>query len=162
MPPNSSSDGAADAPDSATEQQAGVGLKALVKRLAEEFSADPQTLVRVASIFRDVRERAPDLFVPGAGALATAFGAAEAAGRVDPDPIYTALGEWALDAEGEPIERMRRDCLRFQSAMMRGAMRLNAADAEKCTESLLALQRFNFLQIALLASLSARSQAEGG
>jgi diguanylate cyclase (GGDEF)-like protein len=162
MPPNSSSDSGADAPDSAAEQPAGVGLKALVKRLAEEFSADPPTLARVASVFRDVRERAPDLFVPAAGALATAFDAAEAAGRVDPEPIYTALGEWALDAEGEPIERMRRDCLRFQIAMTRGAMRLNAANAEKCTEILLALQRFNFLQIALLASLSARSQGEGG
>jgi len=162
MPPNSSSDSGADAPDSAAEQPAGVGLKALVKRLAEEFSADPPTLARVASVFRDVRERAPDLFVPAAGALATAFDAAEAAGRVDPEPIYTAVGEWALDAEGEPIERMRRDCLRFQIAMTRGAMRLNAANAEKCTEILLALQRFNFLQIALLASLSARSQGEGG
>ena len=53
-----------------------LGQSELAGDLAEEFSADPQTLVRVASIFRDVRERAPDLFVPGAGALATAFGAA--------------------------------------------------------------------------------------
>ena len=61
-PPNSSSEGGADAPDSAgaaaPDAEAGVGLKALVARLAEEFSADPQTLARVAALFREVRERA--------------------------------------------------------------------------------------------------------
>jgi predicted signal transduction protein with EAL and GGDEF domain len=39
---------------------------------------------------------------------------------------------------------------------------LYSSDPERCAESILALQRFNFLQIALLASLSARSQDEGG
>src|SRR5262249_8461358 len=61
----------------------------------------------------------------------------------------------------EPIERMRRDCQRFQAAMTRGALRLHGADAERCAESLLALQRFNFLQLAVLTSLAARGQ-EGG
>lgn len=144
------------------EQEPGVGLRALVGRLAEEFRADHQTLARVASVFGEVRERAPDLFVPAAGALAPAFADTEASGGGDAEPVYAALGEWALDAEGEPIERMRRDCLRFQSAMTRGALRLYAGDPERCAESLLALQRFNFLQLALLASLSARSQEEGG
>ena len=159
--PNSSSEAgelsrgldAAEGQDSAS----GIGLRALVDRLAEEFSADGPSLARVSAIFRDVRDKAPDLFVPAAGALGPAL---EAEG--DPGPILTALGEWALDAEAEPIERMRRDCQRFQTAMTRGVLRLHAGDAEQCADGLLALQRFNFLQLALLASLAARSQGEGG
>jgi diguanylate cyclase (GGDEF)-like protein len=73
-----------------------------------------------------------------------------------------ALGEWVLDAESEPIERMRRDCQRFQAAMTRGALRLYAGEPERCADILIALQRFNFLQLALLASLAARGQGEGG
>ena len=159
--PNSSSDGGVNASDPAAaageENESGVGLKALVARLAQEFSADPQSLARVAAVFREVRDKAPDLFVPAAGALGSAFD-----GPDHPEAIYTALGEWGLDAEGEPIERMRRDCQRFQTAMTRGVLRLQAGDAEACAESLLALQRFNFLQLALLASLAARTQGEGG
>jgi predicted signal transduction protein with EAL and GGDEF domain len=158
--PNSSSDGGASAPDPAAagqENESGVGLKALVARLAEEFSADPKSLARVAAVFREVRDKAPDLFVPAAGALGPAFDAPDGL-----EAIHTALGEWGLDAEGEPIERMRRDCQRFQTAMTRGVLRLHAGDPERCVESLLALQRFNFLQLALLASLAARSQGEGG
>lgn len=148
IPPNSSS----DAPEAAPS------LDALTARLAEEFGAGPDVLSLVAAVFCDVRERAPDLFVPAAGALDAAFtrdGAAPAA-------IMAALGEWALDAESEPLERMRRDCQRFQAAMTRGALRLYASEAERCAESLIALQRFNFLQLALLASLAARGQEEGG
>jgi len=166
IPPNSSSDSGTDAPDpalaAATEADPGVGLRALVGRLAEEFSADPKTLARVASVFGEVRERAPDLFVPAAGALAPAFANAGASDGAGAEAIYAAVGEWALDAENEPIERMRRDCLRFQGAMTRGVLRLYAGDPERCAESLLALQRFNFLQLAVLASLSARSQEGGG
>ncbi len=166
IPPNSSSDGGADAPDPAsapgTQREPGVGLGALVGRLAEEFGADRQTLARVASVFGEVSARAPDLFVPAAGTLASAFKDVEASGGGDAGPVHAALGEWALDAENEPIERMRRDCLRFQNAMTRGVLRLYAGDPERCAESLLALQRFNFLQLALLASLSARGQEEGG
>ncbi|MBI1965098.1 MAG: phosphodiesterase [Betaproteobacteria bacterium] len=166
IPPNSSSDNGADASDPASatgaEKEPGVSLRALVGRLAEAFSADPKTLARVASVFGEVRERAPDLFVPAAGALAPAFAVTEAAGGADTEPVYAALGEWALDAEGEPIERMRSDCMRFQSAMTRGVLRLYAGDPERCAESLLSLQRFVFLQLALLASLSARSQEGGG
>ena len=164
-PPNSSSEGGADAPDSAgaaaPDAEAGVGLKALVARLAEEFSADPQTLARVAALFREVRERAADLVVPAAGALTPALTNAATDGAAA-EAIYAAIGEWALDAENEPIERMRRDCQLFQSGMTRGVLRLYAANPERCSESLLALQRFNFLQLAVLASLSARSQGEGG
>ncbi len=162
--PNSSSDGGTAGADQASspEQAAGVGLGALIARLAEEFSADPRTIARVAVVFAEVHDRAPDLFVPAAGALAIAFAAAAASDGADVQPVHAALGEWALDAEGEPIERMRRDCLRFQSAMTRGALRLYAGEPELCTETLLALQRFNFLQLALLASLSARGQEEGG
>jgi diguanylate cyclase (GGDEF)-like protein len=156
-PPNSSSD--AGAPEAA-DGDSGAGLRALVARLAEEFSADAPTIARVASVFRDVRERAPDLFVPAPVALAPSF---EAVGSArDAGAVYTALSEWALDAEGEPLERMRRDCQRFQTAMTRGALRLHAGEPDQCSEILLALQRFNFLQIALLASLAARGQAEGG
>lgn len=158
IPPNSSS----DAPGEAAAPEAGVGLRALVVRLAEDFSAGPDTLARVASVFADVRERAADVFVPAAGGLATAFDSNVASGGGDPEPLYAALGEWALDAESEPIERMRRDCLRFQGAMTRGALRLYGADAGECAENLLALQRFNFVQLALLASLAARSQESGG
>ncbi len=163
-PPNSSSDRGGGAPDpaSAPEPEPGVGLTALVGRLAVEFGADPKTLACVASVFVEVRERAPDLFVPAAGGLATVFASAAGSDGADIGPFHAALGEWALDAEGEPIERMRRDCLRFQSAMTRGALRLYAGDLECCTENLLALQRFVFLQIALLASLAARGQEEGG
>ncbi len=140
----------------------GVGLGALVANLAEEFGAGPATLTTVAKVFCDVRERAPDLYVPAAGTLDVAFSGACAVGTVDTAPITVALGEWALDAEGEPLERMRRDCQRFQSAMTRGALRLYADEPERCAETLLALQTFNFLQLALLASLAARGQAEGG
>ena len=151
IPPNSSSETAdaaavADAPS----------LGALTARLAEEFGATSETLAAVAAVFGDVRERAPDLFVPAAGALDSAFAKGGA------DPIIAALGEWALDAEGEPIERMRRDCQRFQAAMTRGALRLYSSEPERCSESLIALQRFNFVQLALLASLAARGQGEGG
>ncbi len=155
-----------DAPDlpapPAAEKESGVGLRALIGGLAENFGADRETLRRVASLFAEMLERAPDLFVPAAGALATAFAEIEKSGGGDAEPVYAALGEWALDAEGEPIERMRRDCLRFQNAMTRGALRLYAGDPERCAESLLALQRFNFLQLALLASLTARGEEEGG
>lgn len=152
IPPNSSS----EMPEAGAE--AAPSLGALTARLAEEFSADPDTLRLVAVLFCDVRERAPDLFVPAAGTLDAAF----TKGGADAAPIIAALGEWALDAESEPLERMRRDCQRFQAAMTRGALRLYAAEPERCAESLIALQRFNFLQMALLASLAARGQSEGG
>jgi diguanylate cyclase (GGDEF)-like protein len=154
--PNSSSEEGAPAPEAGPDET-GADPKALVGRLAQEFGADAATLNRVASLFGEVRERAPDLFVPAAGALATAFAEGGAVA-----PVHAALAEWALDAEAEPIERMRRDCLRFQNAMTRGALRLYAADAERCTESLLALQRFVFLQLALIASLAGRGQEGGG
>lgn len=154
IPPNSSSE------EGVAEQ--GVGLGALIAGLAGEFGAGADTLATVAAVFRDVRERAPDLFVPAAGALDVAFASTAVSGDADTAQITAALGEWALDAEGEPLERMRRDCLRFQSAMTRGAMRLYAGEPERCVDSLLALQRFNFLQMALLASLAARGQEEGG
>lgn len=164
MPPSSSSDGGAGAPEPAaaagSEQEPGVGLRALVGRLAEEFGVDRKVLARVASIHREVGERAPDLFVPAAGALGPAFAQADA--PTGAEAVHAALGEWALDAEGEPIERMRRDCLRFQNAMARGVLRLHASDPERCAEDIGALQRFVFLQVSVLASLSARSQEGGG
>ena len=147
---------------SESEPEGSVGLRALIARLAEDFSADPRTLNSVASLFGEMLARAPDVTVSAAGGLPAAFASMLAAGGADAEPVYVALGEWALDAEGEPIERMRRDCLRFQSAMTRGALRLHAGDPERCAESLLALQRFTFLQLAVLASLSARSQEGGG
>ena len=159
-PQNSSSDGGAAAPASGPSAEARVGLQALAQRLAEEFGADRRSLGRVASLFVAVRERAPDLFVPAAGAIAPALEGIAGGGSVE--PVFAALGEWALDAEAEPIERMRRDCQRFQAALTRGAVRLQAGDAEECAQSLLAVQRFNFLQTALLASLAAKSQGEGG
>jgi diguanylate cyclase (GGDEF)-like protein len=137
----------------------------MVRRLAEEFGADPATIAGVASVFMDVRDRAPDLFVPASGTLAGALASAASPGESGADPIeavYAALEEWAMDAESEPIERMRRDCLRFQSALTRGTLRLYAEDPDGCAAKLLALQRFNFLQLAVLASLSARGQGEGG
>lgn len=155
--PNSSSEAAAP-----PGTDSGVDLAALVLRIADEFGVTPDVLVRVAVVFREVREQAPDLFVPAAGGLDPALTGIEASSGREPGALYAALGEWALDAEGEPLERMRRDCLRFQNAMTRGVLRLYAADAERCAESLVALQRFNFLQLALLAALASRSQDEGG
>src|SRR5258706_9547229 len=140
-PQNSSSESGADAPDPAagagTEPEAGVGLGALVKRLAEEFKADSQTLARVASLFREVRERAADLVVPAPGALAPALADAAAPEGASAEAIYAAVGEWALDAGNEPIERIRRDCQLFQSAMTPGVLRLHAAHPERCVEILL-------------------------
>ena len=165
IPPNSSSENAAavtDPPTIVRLQDPAFGLRALVERLAQEFDAGPETLARVASTFGEVQERAPDLFIQAAGAIAPAFASMNVSDGADAEAVYAALGEWALDAEGEPIERMRRDCLRFENAMTRGALRLYAGDPERCAESLMALQRFNFLQVALLASLSARSQESGG
>jgi len=164
MPPNSSSDGGGNAPDPAAsaglEQEPRGGLRALIGRLAEEFGVDAKVLARVALVYREVGERAPDLFVPAAGALAPAFANTEASAGAE--PVFAALGEWALDAEAEPIERMRRDCLRFQSAMVRGVLRLYSGNPEVCAENILALQRFIFLQASVLASLSARSQEGSG
>ena len=136
-------------------------MAALVARLATEFGTDSKTIHSVASIFEDVRARAPDLFVPAAGVLAAALSRAAAAGS-DSAAVYAALGDWALDAGSEPVECMRRDCLRFQSAMTRGVLRLHGGNPESCADYLLALQRFVFLQIALLASLAASGQQEGG
>ena len=146
---------------SGAEQDPGAGLPALVARLAAEFGADHETLARVASMFAEVRENAPDLFVPAAGALAPALIAFSKQGAAA-DGIHAAIGEWALDAGSELLERMRRDCLRFQGAMTRGALRLYGSEPEFCADSLLALQRFVFLQLAVLASVSARGQEEGG
>ncbi len=164
MPPNSSSDGGGNAPDPAVsaglEPEPRVGLRALVGRLAEEFSVDAKVVACVALVYREVGERAPDLFVPAAGALAPAFSNTEVSASAE--PVFAALGDWALDAEAEPIERMRRDCLRFQSAMTRGVLRLYSGAPELCAENILALQRFIFLQASVLASLSARSQDGGG
>ena len=164
-PPNSSSDGGrgATGEDGApgAEQGTGVDLKALVARLANAFSVDARSLAVVASVFGDVEERAPDLFVPAAGGLGRAFAAIRESDGRDIEPVHAALGEWALDAENEPLERMRRDCLRFQTAMTRGALRLYAQDAERLAESLLALQRFNVLQVGLIATLGAQSGGEG-
>jgi diguanylate cyclase (GGDEF)-like protein len=157
-PPSSSSDAAGPEPG-ASDGDTGAGVRALVVRLAEEFSADAQTVARVAAVLKDVRERAPDLFVPAPVALAPALDGVDS--PKDADAVYAALGEWAVDAEGEPIERMRRDCQRFQTALTRGALRLHAAEADRA-DIVLALQRFNFLQIALLAALSTRGQGEGG
>ena len=123
---------------------------------------DSRTLARVATVFEEVRVRAPDLYVPAAGALPAAFAELAGSGGDNTEPVLAALGEWALDAESEPLERLRRDCLRFQSATIRGALRLYAEEPDLRDESLLALQRFVFLQVALLASLAARSQGEGG
>lgn len=162
IPPNTSSETGDGQNPPALEQEPGIGLRALVDRLAEEFGADASALRCVASLYEEGRQRAPDIFVPVAGGLAPAFAGAAAAGGAGVEPVYLALGEWALDAEGEPIERMRRDCLRFQSAMTRSALRLYSGDPDRCEESLLALQRFTFLQIALIAALAARSQPEGG
>ncbi len=160
IPPNTSSDTTENA--DAAEPSADAGLTALVVRLAGEFSVDAATLHCVATVFEETRQRAPDIFVPTTAALAAAF--ADLAGTEDADaaPLYAALGEWALDAEGEPIERMRADCLRFQGAMTRGALRIHADNAAQCEAHLLALQRYTLLQVALLASLAARSQGEGG
>jgi diguanylate cyclase (GGDEF)-like protein len=164
MPPNSSSDGGGHAPDPAAsaglEQEPRVGLRALIGRLAEEFGVDAKVLARFALVYREVGERAPDLFVPAVGALAPAFSNTEDSAGAE--PVFAALGEWALDAEAEPIERMRRDCLRFQSAMTRGVLRLYSGNPELCAENILALQRFIFLQASVLASLSTRSQDGGG
>lgn len=157
--PNTSSEPDAGALAADTPVAAG-GVGALVVRLAEEFGADPAALASVAALFVAARAQAPDIFVPAAGGLAPAL--AGCAASDDAAPVYAALAEWALDAESEPIERMRSDCLRFQHAMTRCALRLHAHDAERCIESLLALQRYTFVQIALLASLAARGQAEGG
>jgi len=165
MPPSSSSDGGGLAPEpissTGLEHEPGIGLRALIGRLAEEFSVDSKTLARVTSVFNEVRNRAPDLFVPAAGALDSAFANAKTPGSAEIEGIYAALGEWALDAEGETLERMRRDCLRFQSAMTRGALRLYGSSQQQCMESVLALQRFVFLQVALIATLSARSHGAG-
>jgi predicted signal transduction protein with EAL and GGDEF domain len=137
----------------------GAGADALTARLAEEFGADRQVMARVASLFVQLRDRAPDLFVPAPGTLAAALAGVVSPDGGDPSPVYAALGEWALDAAAEPVERIRRDCLHFQSAMTRGALRLHAQDPERCGEIIAALQRFNVLQLALLA---ARGQVEGG
>ena len=157
-PPNSSLADDVAKPLRMTKNADSDGADALVVRLAEEFGATAGILVRVARLFREVRERAPDLFIDAAGALGPALTSTEVSGGAELTPLYSALCEWARDARDEPLERMRRDCLRLQDVMARGMLRLYAGDPEQCTENLLALQRFGFLQLALLASLAGRSQ----
>ena len=142
IPPNSSSADDATNPPSMTKGADSDGADALVVRLAEEFGATAGTLVRVARLFREVRERAPDLFIDAAGALGPALTSTEVSGGAELTPLYSALCEWARDAREEPLERMRRDCLRLQDVMARGMLRLYAGDPGQCTENLLALQRF--------------------
>lgn len=129
-------------------------------RLASDINADSTTIKRVASLFEAMRERAPDLYVPAPGGIAAAL--SRAVLGPDSEPVFAALCEWALDAEGEPLERMRRDCLRVQSAATRGALRLYASEPQACSDNLLALQRFIFLQTSLLTSLAAKNQESGG
>ena len=155
IPPNTSSD-----ETGAAVQAAAADISALVGGLAAEFGADLPAFRLVAALFEAGRKRAPDTFLPAPGGLASALAAVAADGDVQ--GIYAALGEWALDAEGEPLERLRRDCLRMQSALTRTALRVYADDAGRCADSLLALQRYIFLQVAVLLSLTARGQAEGG
>ena len=87
MPPSSSSDGGARAPEpissTGLEQEPGIGLRALSGRLAEEFGVDSRALARVAAVFNDVREQAPDLFVQAAGALDSAFTRARTPGSAE-------------------------------------------------------------------------------
>ena len=98
IPPNTSSETGDGQNPPAPEQEPGIGLRALVDRLAEEFGADASALRCVASLYEEGRHRAPDIFVPVAGGLAPAFAGAAAAGGAGVEPVYLALGEWALDA----------------------------------------------------------------
>jgi len=137
-------------------------VTALVATLAGELGADAPTLATVAALFVEAKKNASDIFIPVPRGLAGALENLAADSGSNGGQLNTALGEWALDAEREPVERMRGDCLRFQDAMTRAALRLCAADAEQCATNLLALQRYACLQAALLASLAARNQSEVG
>jgi len=149
------------APSSGAVADSGEGADALVARLAGRFGVDGQSLARVASLFADLRDHAPDVLVLGAESLVHALAGMETPGE-GAQQVYAALGEWALDAAADPVERIRRDCLHFQAAMTRGALRLYAQDPARCAESIAALQRVVVLQLALIASLAARGQADGG
>ena len=96
IPPNISSDsGAQPVAGAATpDAEAGVGLTALVGRLAEEFGVDSPTLALVASVYEEGRARAPDIFVPTAGAIGPAFAALADAEDADAAPVYAAIGEF--------------------------------------------------------------------
>ena len=155
-PPNISSDTPGE------EADADAGVAALVARLAGELGADGDTLTAVAALYAEAQQRAPDIFVPVSRGIAAALEKIAANPAGDAHALHTALGEWALDAEREPIERMRGDCQRFQAALTRAALRLNAEDHTRCADTLLALQRYTLLQVALLAALAARNPGEGG
>lgn len=146
-------------PNTSSDDEQPASISPLVTRLAVEFGADASSLLSVAALFDEGRKRAPDIFLPAPGALDPAFFDLNSGGEAE--AVYAAIGEWALDAAEEPMERMRRDCLRFQHALTRIALRVYAGDAARMEESLLALQRFTLLQMAVLASLGAR-QGEGG
>jgi diguanylate cyclase (GGDEF)-like protein len=161
-PPNISS----DAPDANAEAGVGTGngngTTALVARLAGELGADRDTLAAVAALHAQAQTQAPDIFVPVSRGIGAALAALAADPAGDTQKLLEALGEWALDAEREPLERMRGDCQRFQAALTRAALRIHAADGARGADTLLALQRYTLLQVALLAALAARSPAEGG
>ena len=140
----------------------------LILRLAAEFGADVKALACVGALCDAASRNAADIFVPVNPALTTALQrlavADDAADANNADDahraagaVYAALGEWALDAENEPIECLRGDCLRFQNVLTRACLRLDAGNTDQCTQNLLALQRFGFLQTVLLTSLAARS-----
>jgi len=154
----------ADALKAGAGQTAEDGLMPLILRLAAEFGADVKTLACVGALCDAASRNAADIFVPVNAALTTALQRLAVADNADSAAraVYAALGEWALDAENEPIERLRGDCLRFQNVLTRACLRLDAGNTDQCMQNLLALQRFGFLQTALLASLAARSQSEGG
>ena len=78
--------------------EAPVGTDALTAGLAQEFGVDQQAIACVASLFVEVRDRAPDLFVPAPAGLAYALAGMESRGGRDARPVHAALGEWALDA----------------------------------------------------------------
>jgi subfamily B ATP-binding cassette protein MsbA len=61
--------------------------------------------------------------VPAAGALAPAFDAVRSAG--DAEPVYAALGEWALDAEAEREVHAALDRWRGQRTLIVIAHRLS-------------------------------------
>jgi len=92
------------------------------------------TFVRVAAVFRTCRNARPTCSCPRPGLGRGVCGTGDCDGQ-DVATIHAALGEWALDAEGEPLETHAADCQRFQDAMTRGTLRLYAADQAQCTET---------------------------
>ena len=129
-----------------------------VERLAREFGINGVTLTRIADLCAAIRDQDPEIISGDAvkewskaqREILRGF-SEEKEGTVQ---INELLAIWVLSAiADEPLDWIEKDCHRLQLALTEGARRVFSDDAKRYAETLLAIQKFGFLQLALLASM---------